>query len=48
MIDPRLADVLVESPPAVRAPSFPAEMTTTTPDATSWFTAWLSGYWPAA
>ena len=42
------AEVLTCSPAVVRAPKLPAETTTTTPVATSWFTAWHSGDWPAA
>jgi hypothetical protein len=43
VIDPRTAEGLAAPSPAARAPSFPVEITTTTPAATSWFTAWHSG-----
>src|SRR4029077_1517406 len=44
-IDPMMAEVLAESPRVVLAPYLPADTTTTTPEATRWFTAWHSGDW---
>src|SRR5271165_2432602 len=48
VMEPRTADVLTALPRVVLAPLLPAEMTMTTPEAASWFTAWHSGDWPAA